>query len=201
MKKAILALAVAALFVITPAFAATGDLIYDLSTDIDAFLSGDGGTDFLENAGDGQKNASKDGGLKFGTRPNDYSVVDLKVAGNEKFDDSKDYTLRISYKADTEQEFRLVSTKGYANLVDPVEGTSATLTFTFKGNHANIRLQTSSGDPFTITSLKVYEGTSIPSSPGGGGKKSGDATMIALAIAALTLGAGATVFFTRKVKA
>ena len=214
MKKFILALTMAALLVVAlaaPALAADGDLVYDLTRDvINSYLSiGTNSEDgFIRNSGNGSDHAELVAdGLQFTGRPNDYSTIDLVVKDNAAFDAGTDYTVVASMKTVSgTAEFRLVTTSGYSDLVDRVNGASATLSFKFNGDHANIRFQTAGEEDFIITSIKVYEGDPPAPSTGGGGTgtgsnpKTGVETYIFIALGALALAAAGAVVFARKAK-
>ncbi|MDR0325915.1 MAG: sortase B protein-sorting domain-containing protein [Oscillospiraceae bacterium] len=216
MKKAFLTFAVAAIFVVmlaTPAFAASGDIVWQISAaEIEAYTDGGKGNDtapWIKNCGGGSR-AKEGNSIKFFDRTNDYDCIDIVTDGN--LNAGTVYTavakVRTANGASTTFKYGM----GSGPYTEYHAQTGANVTLTFKLDAANgfdfkknLRIQTDgTTEDFFIDSIIIYEGDPPAASSGGGGggaAKTGDSAMLALAAIAFALAAGAAVFVVRKVKA
>lgn len=209
MKKAFLSLAMAALLVamlVVPTLAASGDVVWKMSADDVAAYVVNNGSDieWIKNCGGGSR-AQEGNGIKVFDRGNDYDCIDIVTSA---LDTSKEYTVvaKVKTAAGGSTTFKFGMGAGPYEEYVAVDGASATLTYKITAGFAfakNLRLQTNgTTEDFIIESVTIYEGEPpVASASTGGNAKTGDSTMIFLALGVLALAGCATVLVARKVKA
>lgn len=203
MKKATLALVlvlVLSVLCIVPALAADGDLVWSLGnakSDVDFLIANPKGGGVLSgNSGKYEKAGS---GIKISERSGFFHALDLTTTSI--LEAGKEYTVIVGFSGVAGETFQVQELNGDRGvLVEPTTSTSVKFKVSLASLSAGttgFRLCTPEGtNDYTVTSILIYEGDA----PANANPKTGDYAMLGLALAAVILAGGATVFFARKVK-